>query len=261
MKILLPNLLAALNAVAVLGLLAGSGCAPKAPEHGTAFLVEADLSTLPPTRPPEAAVADTQRVLQKRLEKLGVRPFIEPVGTNRFQVKVPPVSEELKRAIRTLLARNGLIEFRMVHPEGEEMLKQGILPPGYEIKKETRSLPRGEKQLIPVLVEKKAVPNLSGKNISRSGVMRNNMNRPIIAFTFDADGAKVFGDLTSANIGKRLAILLDGELCSAPVIRSAITGGNCVIEGSFEEKEAFDLANILANPLETPLRVIEENSF
>jgi SecD/SecF fusion protein len=229
---------------------------------GSSFLVEMDTNRLTQAVNKDVALDNAVEVLRKRVDRYGVaEPLIQKVpGQNRIMIQMPGLSQDAMDSVRVAIQRAAFLEFRMVNPENEEMLRQGIIPPGYEVKKESRTLPNGEKQLENVLVEKKAVPNLSGKNVARAGVTRDNMNRPIIAFTFDSEGAKVFGDLTSANVGKRMAILLDGELCSAPVIKSAIIGGSGVIEGTFEEKEAFDLANVLQNPLEAPVHIISENT-
>ncbi len=78
--------------------------------------------------------------------------------------------------------------------------------------------------------------------------------------TFNAKGAELFGKVTQNNVGRDLAIVLDGELYSAPVIRSAILDGNAVIEGDFTLSEAYSLANVLENPLQAPLKLISERS-
>jgi SecD/SecF fusion protein len=261
MKTFLPCFSTVMSTVAVLGLLAGAGCTPKPPEHGTAFLVEADLSSLPPSSTPEEVMARTGRILHKRLDKLGVNSFVEPVGTNRLQIKVRRLSDDLQQAARVQLARGGVIEFRLVHEQNESLVRESVVPADYEVKRETRVLPGGEKEALPMLVQKKAAPGCSGRNVDAAYASRDSTGRPQIAFKFDAEGTRAFADLTASNVGRRLAILLDGELYSAPVIRSAITQGNGIIQGSFTDKEAFDLASVLGNPLETPVRVITETSF
>jgi SecD/SecF fusion protein len=86
-------------------------------------------------------------------------------------------------------------------------------------------------------------------------VTRDNIGRPEIGFTLDSEGAKIFAQLTRDNQGRLLAIILDGELQSAPRINSPIENGSGVIEGDFTEQEAFSLANVLQNPLKTPVSV------
>jgi SecD/SecF fusion protein len=82
--------------------------------------------------------------------------------------------------------------------------------------------------------------------------------QPEIDFTMDSKGAELFAQITKENIGKQLAIVLDGELYSAPVIQGEIPGGRGRITGTFTPEEAIELANVLENPLETPVKIIEE---
>ena len=81
-----------------------------------------------------------------------------------------------------------------------------------------------------------------------------------VALQFDSEGAATFGKLTEAYVGKRFAIVLDGKVQSAPVIREAIHGGRASITGDFTEEEARNLASVLENPLQTPVTVEEERS-
>jgi SecD/SecF fusion protein len=81
-----------------------------------------------------------------------------------------------------------------------------------------------------------------------------------VALSFDREGAVIFGRVTAANVGRQLAIVLDGELYSAPVIQDAITGGRAQITGNFSLPEAQELANVLENPLEAPVKVMETRS-
>jgi SecD/SecF fusion protein len=112
--------------------------------------------------------------------------------------------------------------------------------------------PNGTKQVEKYLVKKR--PELTG-GIKSAMVTRDTLGRPEISFTMDSSAAKTFGDITTENVGHQLAIVLDGELQTAPVIRSAITGGSGVIEGDYSQQEAFALQAVLENPLKTPLSI------
>ena len=81
-----------------------------------------------------------------------------------------------------------------------------------------------------------------------------------VQLRFDSEGAKKFGQITEANVGHRFAIVLDGVIQSAPVIRTAIYGGDAIITGSFSEQEARGLASVLENPLQVPVSIEEERS-
>jgi SecD/SecF fusion protein len=239
----------------------GMGCTPKPPEHGTAFVIELQLAEANPAPVTQEVLARSQELFRKRLNHVGIRAYVEPAGTNRIQIKLPTLPPGELEVVRRVIQRNGVLEFRLVHEESEKLVQQGSIPPGYELKKETRPAPNGQPQVIPYVVEKKPVPGLSGRNVTRAAVLRDNMNRPEIAFKLDLAGSKAFGDITKASIGRQLAILVDGELYSAPVIRSPITEGNGVIQGSFDDKEAFVLANLMQNPLEVPVKLVGERSY
>jgi SecD/SecF fusion protein len=239
----------------------GMGCTPKPPEHGIAFVIE--LQPVEGITAPamHTMLGPTQQVYRKRLDHVRIRAYVEAAGTNRIQIKLPPLPPGELEVVRQVIQRNGVLEFRLVHEESGKLTQQGIIPPDYELKKVTLSAPGGGQQIRQVLVEKKPVPQLSGKNIKGAFVTRDSMGRPEIAFKLDSAGTKVFGDVTSANIGRQLAILVDGDLYSAPVIRTPITEGNGVISGSFDAKEAFDLVSRLQNPLEVPVKLVEERSY
>jgi SecD/SecF fusion protein len=95
--------------------------------------------------------------------------------------------------------------------------------------------------------------------VSRAGVVFDPLTgRPEISFTMNSEGASLFAQVTRENVGRQMAIILDGELYSAPRINTEILEGSGVIEGAFTVKEAFELANVLINPLEAPVQIVEE---
>ncbi len=230
---------------------------------GSSFLVEMQTNKLSETISKESALDNAVEVLRKRVDKFGVaEPLIqkEP-GQNRILIQMPGLSQDVMDSVRTAIQQAAFLEFRMVHEEGPAHIQQGIIPPGYEIKKEVRTLPNGQQEMTQVLVSKQRVPNLSGKNVTTAGVIRGNLNEPEVSVHFDSEGAKAFGELTTQNVGKQMAILLDGDLYSAPVIREPILGGSCTISGGrMSEKDAFELANILQNPLEAPVAIVSETT-
>jgi SecD/SecF fusion protein len=223
-------------------------------QGGSSFLVEMQTGKLATNMSRQVAIDNAVEVLRKRVDRFGVaEPVIQPVGQDRIEIQMPGLSEAVAGSVRVAISKAAFLEFRLVHEDNKRQLELGIVPPGYEIMKEARDLPDGRRELIPHVVSKSRIPGLSGKNLTRAGVIRGNLNDPQIAFTFDTEGAATFGRVTTENRGRQLAIILDGELYSAPNIDEPITGGNGVIRGSFGEKEAFDLAAILQNPLEAPV--------
>ena len=234
-------------------------------QGGTQFLLEMDTTksdtngfgaSLSRGMMAEKAV----EVLRKRVDRFGVsEPLIAPAGDNRIMVQLPGLTEADKEAAKQQIQKAAFLEFRLVDPDNEAHLESGLIPPGYELKRVVRTLPDGRVSARPVIVKKTAERGMVGTYVSSSHVSHDNLTgKPEIAFSLNLEGAKLFGDITRENVGRRLAIILDGEVVSDPVINTPITTGSGSITGDFTEKEAFDLAVSLDNPLQTPLKIIEE---
>src|SRR5258705_2509563 len=134
-------------------------------------------------------------------------------------------------------------------PEGDELLYQRRLD------RETK-----QERKIPYVVQKKTL--LTGADLSTARVsIDQNTSEPYVSVEFNAAGARAFGELTEANVGRRLAIVLDGNVHSAPVIRERIPSGQAQITGGFTSEEATDLAIVLrAGALPAPVQVLEERT-
>jgi preprotein translocase subunit SecD len=91
--------------------------------------------------------------------------------------------------------------------------------------------------------------------------VKDPLGEPQIYFKLTAEATATFAKLTGENLGRRLAIVLDGELYSAPVIQAAIEGGSGQITGHFQAAEAWAMASVLETPLDVPLRIVEEKAF
>ncbi len=238
-------------------------------QGGTAF--EVQLQNPAPTPGDTNAPAEVDRramvdqaieVLRRRVDAFGVaEPIIQPAGEDRILIQLPGLSEAEIDSARTAIQKAAFLEFRLVHPQSDELVRQGIVPPGYD-KLTTRRAPRkpGEQELVyTYLVKKKAEQGLIGKYVTSAGVTRDPLsNQPLILMRFDSEGARLFYDVTRANVGRMLAIVLDGELYSAPRINGPIAGGRAQIEGDFTVKEALELSYILQNPLEAPLEIVQQ---
>jgi SecD/SecF fusion protein len=232
---------------------------------GTEFVLEMDLSKksngVASSLGNAYLVEQAVEVLRKRVDAQGVaEPIIQPAGDNRIVVQLPGLEESAKEDARAQIQKAAYLEFRMVDPDNDAHLRSGLIPPGYvrlPLKMRTRE---GIEVPASIIVKRQAEGGLTGKAIKSARVARSPVTgAPEIDFTLYPDGATIFGEITSKNVGQRLGIVLDGEVISAPNINSPILGGSGQITGSFSEKEAFELATALENPLETPLKVIEEN--
>ncbi|HEX3801075.1 MAG TPA: protein translocase subunit SecD [Verrucomicrobiae bacterium] len=235
-------------------------------QGGTSFLVEMQTNRLENAtnsiiaqEGKEAALSQAAEVLRKRVDKFGVaEPVIQPQGDNRILIQLPGLSEADKDAARASIQEAAYLELRIVHENSDQLLKDGLVEPGYEILKEKDTEPDGTSRITPYLVKKK--PELTGAYITSAFMSRDEMGRPEINFTLNSQGADIFGQVTRDNIGRLLAIVLDGELQSAPRINSAIENGSGVITGHFTDAQAQQLANVLENPLQAPVKIIAENS-
>jgi SecD/SecF fusion protein len=230
---------------------------------GTEFLVALDTDKLSAGIDKAGAVSQAIEVLRKRVDKFGVaEPVLQPAGENRILIQIPGLTEADKENAKINLKKTAFLEFRMVHPDSDRQLADGLLVPGYEKLAEKR-VERDEKagttqeRLIYLLVEKQA--RLKGSEVKRAYVSLNSVNgSPEINFELNDGGAKIFAELTRTNIDKRLAIVIDGEVASAPFIRGEIPGGRGQITGNYDIREATLLANVLENPLQAPIIFLSE---
>jgi SecD/SecF fusion protein len=213
----------------------------------------------------ERMLSQSIEVLRKRVDRFGVaEPILQPMGDDRILVQLPGLSEADKESAKAQIQRAAFLEFRLVHENSAELIRQGLIPAGFEVLQMQRTHRDGREELTSYLVRKpsrKAEQNLTGRYVRRAYVTPDNMTgMPQIALSFDRDGAIMFGRITQESVGRQLAIILDGEIYSAPVIRVPILDGNAVIEGDFTMTEAIELSNILQNPLEAPLELLSERS-
>ncbi|MEY4692110.1 MAG: hypothetical protein RIT19_2435 [Verrucomicrobiota bacterium] len=234
-------------------------------QGGTQFLLEMDMSRAQ-TNAGAMMNADfiaeqAVEVLRRRVDRFGVaEPVIAPAGGGRILVQLPGLSEADKQQAKAQIQKAAFLEFRMVHPESDAQLSRGVVPPGYvRMFEMVPTGTPGQRMPSPILVKRTSERGLSGKHVEGAGVGHDPATgSPYVSFSLNPDGAQLFGEITQAAVGERLAIILDGEVISAPRINGPILGGNGQITGSFTDKEAFELATSLENPLAAPLEVKEE---
>jgi SecD/SecF fusion protein len=229
-------------------------------QGGTSFVVRMSTNAIDSAEVRQRALDQAVEVLRRRVDRLGVaEPLIQPVGEDRIIVQLPGLSEADKENAKSQIKRAAFLEFRMVHPESQELLAQGIIEPGYEVLRLTSRTRDGQEVQTQYLVKKRPERGLTGKHVRRAYVDRDPVTGELeIDFTLNDEGARLFAEITRENIGRQLAIVLDGDLYSAPVIQSEIPNGRGRISGRFDLREAQELANVLENPLEAPLEIVEE---
>jgi len=223
---------------------------------GTQFLLELAGSTS------RATLDQAVEVIRKRVDSVGVaEPVIQPVGENRIIVQIPGVSESDKASYRRQLERVAKLEFTLVHERSDELVEQAKganpqVPIEYQVLKLRDRKPNGTVTESPLVVKRRT--EISGKSVANAFRSVDQLGRAVVIIEFNPEGRQKFGQLTEQNIGRRLAVILDGQVYSAPVIRSAIYGSCEISGGNMSATEAEELASVLKNPLENPVSIIDE---
>ncbi|MEC7143595.1 MAG: protein translocase subunit SecD, partial [Pseudomonadota bacterium] len=189
-----------------------------------------------------AALKQSIEIVRRRIDDVGTKePTILQRGDKRILVELPGLKDPER--IKKLLGKTAKLNFRLVSENSE-----------FGVDELTSEL--GEK----LKISKRIV--MSGENlIDAQPSIKNQQNEPTVSFTLDRIGSQKFGRATTDNVGKRLAIVLDGKIISAPNINEPITSGNGMISGNFTFQEATDLALLLrSGALPTPLDVVEERT-
>ncbi len=229
-------------------------------QGGTSFLLRLVDETGEGVSP--ATLDQAIEVIRKRVDQFGVsEPVIAAQGRDRILVQIPGLDTQQLASTKEQLQRVAKLEFAMVHPQSDSVLAavdagQGVLPPGFVVKEYTDTI-EGKEQTVRLLVKQRA--DLTGDRVTAANPFYDVQGYGV-AMKLDSEGGKMFGDLTTANVGQRLAIMLDGDVQSAPSIRQPIYGGEAVITGRFSDAEARNLASVLENPLKTPVEIEETRS-
>ncbi|MGX7894903.1 protein translocase subunit SecD [Tsuneonella sp. HG222] len=237
--------------------------------NGTGTVREWDLQVvdgsrfvITPTQPGlEAAVASAMEsateVVRKRIDALGTRePTIIRQGPERIVVQVPGLQDP--QQLKDLLGQTAELEFKLVDTTAPQSdVAQGIAPAGSEILPYDETSPYAG-QFIAV----KRLGGIRGDSLTNAQQsFAQQTNEPIVNITFDSQGGSRFARLTSENVNKPFAIILDGKVLSAPNINEAILGGTAQISGGFTVETANSLAIALrSGALPVDLTVIEERT-
>ena len=189
-----------------------------------------------------SALKQSIEIVRRRIDDVGTKePTILQRGEKRILVELPGLNDPER--IKALLGKTAQLNFRLVSDNNEFGTDELISENGEKLNISKRIIMSGEN-----LID--AQPSIQNQN-----------NEPTVSFTLDRLGAQKFGRATTDNVGKRLAIVLDGEIVSAPNINEPITSGNGMISGNFTFQEATDLALLLrSGALPTPLIVVEERT-
>ncbi|MFZ5802186.1 MAG: protein translocase subunit SecD [Candidatus Omnitrophota bacterium] len=223
-------------------------------QGGMQLLLEVDLAKIPEeTR--EDATERVVEVIRNRIDEFGVRePSISKQGSSQVVVQLPGITD--RERAKEIVGKTAHLEFKLVSEDAEiaKQFTEGKTPEGFE-SKQIKDM-TGLRSLI---LQAGAV--LSGDHLTTASVGFDQYGQPIVQLQFDDEGGKIFDKVTFENIGRQLAIVLDGKVHSAPVIRDRIPNGQAQISGNFTIDEASDLSLVLrAGALPAPVNVIEERT-
>lgn len=197
-------------------------------------------------------------VVRRRIDKLGTRePTIIRQGDDRIVVQVPGLQDP--EALKQLLGQTARLEFKLLDdsPDAAALVQQGIAPAGSQL---VPGAPRSDYEGAVIAVRR--LGGVRGDSLTAAEATRDPQNNePAVSITFDSAGAERFARLTRENTGKQFAIILDGEVISAPVIREPILGGTSQISGGFTVAQSTQLAIALGSgALPVELTVVEERT-
>jgi protein-export membrane protein SecD len=198
----------------------------------------------------QSAVLQSIEIVRRRIDETGVvDPQITRQGDSRIVVQLPGVSDPNR--IKELLGQTAHMTFHLVDETANPAAPP---PPGVDI------LPMENNPTQKIAIRRRV--DVDGADLTDARASNNSQSGEwVVSFTFNAEGARRFADITRANVNRRFAIVLDDKVISAPVIREPITGGRGQISGQFTAASANDLAVLLrAGALPAPLTVVEERS-
>ena len=224
---------------------------------GVHIVLEIDDSKLPENSKLEDALAKSLEIIRRRVDELGLtEPVIQPQGEKWIVVQMPGVQDPGKA--KKIIGKTARWEFRMV-VEPEELAfcqgEDGEVDKDY-LPDDIVMLPMKEDGSEIAL---KRESSLDGSYLEDATVTLDEFGSPRVSFRLRKEGEKIFADLTGANVGRRLAIMLDNLVYSAPVIRERISGGEGVISGKFNMEEVEALVLVLrAGALPVPINIISE---
>ena len=236
-------------------------------QGGTEFLLEVQGDPTP------QALDQAVSVLRKRLDTLGTREIsILPEGKDRLKIQIPGLQGAEVGQTEKILSQVAKLEFNLVPTNANEILAaaQAHMVDGkptlpyqyaldYEILPEVQKDPSGQDIKSWIVVEKKV--QMSGKHVTHAFRSIEPSGQSIVNLEFDSEGKQQFGAVTSANVSRQLAIVLDREVKSAPTLDEPILDGRARISGgTMSAAECEELASVLQNPLENPIKMLSTNS-
>ncbi|MBP5300688.1 MAG: protein translocase subunit SecD [Victivallales bacterium] len=221
-------------------------------QGGTEFVISFDKNKVADNVPVEIVRDQILEILRNRLDKSGVtEPEIKAISETDISIRMPSVDEGDKTGIRNTIKDAAKLEFYLVDRRSDALARQYQSDPNFVVPSDVMRVEivnerNGEEMTDILFLERQATP-VRGEDVKAAFATTNQFGQWIIALSFNDRGAAAFGEVTSANVGRNLAIMLDGTVYSAPRINTAITGGSAEITGSFTYEEARRLAGVISS--------------
>ncbi len=212
-------------------------------QGGTHLVYEADMKDIAQESRADA-LNSSRDVIERRVNAFGVsEPLVQVSGDNRIIIELPGV-KDINEAIK-LIGQTPFLEFREENPN----------PPSLTPDANGQVAVNPDDIFLPT--------SLSGKQLERATLeFEQSTSAPIVSLQFDDEGKKLFGEITTRNIGKRLAIFLDGEVVSAPTVQASITDGKAIISNIGTVQEAKELVTRLnSGALPVPIKLISQQNI
>ncbi len=225
-------------------------------QGGTSFLIQ--LIPREGSKITKDLLDQAVEVIRKRVDQYGVsEPVITPQGDDRILVQIAGLDTKQLDEAKAQLQRVAKLEFAIVGEGNVARILAGeeVMDPSYVLKPYKQK--KTDAEAVQILVKRHAA--LDGKHVKRAFAFFDQQGYGV-SLEFDGEGAKIFDDVAAQNKGRQMAILLDGEVISAPVLQTDHFGGRAQITGNFSDKEARDLSSALENPLDVPVQIQETRS-
>jgi preprotein translocase subunit SecD len=230
-------------------------------QHGDFVTMIFDLPEEEAGQIKNLSVQQALETIRNRIDQFGVsEPDIRIQGINRILIQLPGVTDT-QRA-KDLIGKTAVLEFKLVNENIEpEVAEKNGAPAGSGVYYQVHHDPATNREVrIPYVLIDRTL--LTGAYLTDARVqIDSQFNEPYVSITFDKKGGRIFERITGENVKKRLAIVLDNKVYSAPVIQEKISGGEARITGNFTTEEARDLAIVLrAGALPAPVKILEERT-
>jgi protein-export membrane protein SecD len=225
-------------------------------QGGMQLVLEVETDKLPKGSTVQDACERAIEIIRNRVDAIGVaEPLIQRQGESWITVQLPGIKDPQKAI--DLIGQTALLEFKLVSPKAlDEVIDKDGAPVAKKLGKDLEVV-EGKDIGSRYLLEKLQL--MTGASLATASVSTGEMGEPVVSFQMTNEGGRAFAKITGDHVNRQLAIILDGKVFSAPVIRSRIGGGSGIIEGRFTWEEARNLALVLrAGALPAPVRIINK---